>query len=414
MPTPFLSLLPRVSVLLVVPLLGWAAPDSVQQSAIGHLNQARRLAGMTPFAWDDRLARAAAGHAGYLARNLELGHEQAAGKPGFTGASPGQRALLAGFEANQVSENIHASVGAETGPGEWVDNLLTGIYHRTRFLDFHVDLLGLAVSDGDFRVVVFNLANRTQAELCADTGPEYPGGSYYHGICRDAGRKVPATDWERARSRVQLSNPEWVVWPPDGAEGVVPVFAEETPDPLPDLEVAGNPLSLHFNPARVEAVELERFELIATDDGPVPARLLDAASDPNGLLGPLDFALFPLRRLDWNTGYRAEAEFRTDGERHRIAWHFRTRDPGVPVLILQANGETLVPAPGSQRFAVQVPADSGVPIIRSLRYRSSPGLAVRARIYDANTLWFELTGPRRQGEVEVRLGAGLGFRLHLQ
>lgn len=371
---------------------------------------------MNPLAWDSDLAAAAAGHAAYLARNLDLGHQQDAAKPGFTGASPGARALQAGFGSNQVTENIHASLGAATGPREWVDNLFTGIYHRLRFLDFHVDRLGLAAAREDLTIVVFVMANGAQAELCSNPSPGSGIGSYYFGVCRDSERKVPATDWKRAKTEVQQANPRLVVWPPDGAEGVLPVFAEETPDPLPEFEVSGNPVSIHFNPARFEAIELERFELFrAGDDSLVgPVRVMAAESDPHGLLGPLDFALFPLQRLDWNTRYRVEVDYRSGETRAGAIWYFRTRAPGVPVLTLKANGETLSPPPGSQRFAVEVPPGTGIAIIRNLRYRSSPGLGVRARIYDVNTLMFELDGPRSQGLVEVSLSANLGFRLKLE
>ncbi len=414
--TPRLSALLPFGLLLLLPWLARAEPMQQRATALEYLNQLRRDAGMNPFAWDSDLARAAAGHAAYLARNLELGHEQTAAKPGFTGASPGTRALRAGFGSNQVTENIHASLGAATGPREWVDNLFTGIYHRLRFLDFHVDRLGLALAREEFTTVVFVMANRAQAELCSDPSPASHTGSYYYGVCSDSERKIPAAHWERARAGVRQANPRLVVWPPDGAGGVLPVFAEETPDPLPEFEVSGNPPSIHFNPARFEAVELERFELFRTeDDSPVgPIRLMGAESDPNGLLGPLDFVLFPLQRLDWNTGYRVEVDYRSGETRGRVIWHFRTRDPGAPVLTLKANGETLSPPPGNQRFAVEVPAESGIAVIRNLRYRSSPGLGVRAHIYDVNTLMFELTGPRSEGLVEVRLSAGFGFRLKLE
>ena len=260
------------------------------------------------------------------------------------------------------------------------------------------------------------MANGAQADLCSDPSSPSRTGSYYYGVCRDSERKIPAADWERAKKGVQQANPELVVWPPDGADGVLPVFAEETPDPLPEFEVSGNPLSIHFNPARFEAVELERFQLFrgADDASFAPVRVMAAESDPHGLLGPLDFVLFPLQRLDWNTPYRVEVDYRAGEKRGRVVWHFRTRDPGAPVLTLKANGETLNPPPGSRRFAVQVPADSGIAIIRNIQYRSSPGLGIRARIYDVNTLMFELTGPRSQGLVEVRLSAGFGFRLQLE
>lgn len=68
-------------------------------------------------------------------------------------------------------------------------------------------------------------------------------------------------------------------------------------------------------PLFFEDVTLHSFRLFNHETGVevLDTRLLDADSDPNGKFSGLEFALFPLERLDWNTAYRAEAVYSADG-----------------------------------------------------------------------------------------------------
>ena len=85
-----------------------------------------------------------------------------------------------------------------------------------------------------------------------------------------------------------------VLWPPDGARDVPPAFFIEEPDPLPDRDVAGNPISIQFNPGRAGRAEMQKFalyRLVGNDAVEVSdTRLLDNNNDPNKVLSPHQFA----------------------------------------------------------------------------------------------------------------------------
>ena len=131
------------------------------------------------------------------------------------------------------------------------------------------------------------------------------------------------TEYLDAQDAARLADrPTLVTWPPAGADDVPPAFFIEEPDPLPDREVAGYPLSVQFNPGSVQRVEIRGFSLYrepAVGRDPIaPTRLLDRHSDPHEVLTAFEFALFPLDRLDWATRYRAVVDVVLDGHPQRI------------------------------------------------------------------------------------------------
>jgi hypothetical protein len=218
-------------------------------------------------------------------------------------------------------------------------------------------------------------SQRVDAEWLADycsalpAEQRYTDSGSYRRPCADA--LDLRTEFLDALDRQRLADqPTIVTWPPKGAENIAPAFFIEEPDPVPDLDVAGNPASLQVNPAAYDEVELAAFNLYRSDDGdaePIAVRLLDAQSDPHGLLTSHEFALFPLQRLDWGTRYEAEARLVLNGEAHRIVWSFTTREAPYPILIA---------AEDHQRFRVR----SGKPVWLYLPPRpGEPHTVLRSR-----------------------------------
>ena len=407
----WLAVVAGCCLLLAVP--AWAG--NVQDAVIT-LNQLRQQLGMQPLQLDSRLAQAAQAHADYLRLNRMSGHGERPGDMGFTGSTPPERAVAAGFPSRHVSENVHYSYGSAVSEDEAgskaVKALMTAIYHRFGFLSFGIDRLGVASSrDGQQIVTVFVMGNAAEAALCEQPG--FSGyGSYYYAVCADAGKKVDAALWEQSARQIAEKQPDWVVWPADGADDVTPVFANESPDPLPDMAVSGNPVSFSVNPARVDKVRMNRFELRDARGQLVAARLLDDRTDPNHKLKAEQFTLFPLQRLAWGQRYQVEIQADIGGQPVEIRQHFRTAHPALPMLTVRQQGTTLHVARNIHDFLLYVPPVADAPQVIESVSLSWRGIgALTHRIFDVNTVRVHMEQASARGEASVQLNSGYRFYL---
>ncbi len=220
-----------------------------------------------------------------------------------------------------------------------------------------------------------------------------------HARFRDSGRyRVPCADDTAVRVEYldvldrqrRADLPEVVLWPPDGATDIPPAFFIEQPDPLPDLTVAGYPVTLQFNPALVDDVELRAWRISrddpAADDAPLEVRLLDHETDPNQLLGRHEFALFPLQRLAWGTRYQVEVEALLDGVPRRWAWRFTTRGSRDTLLTAAAASQRFVVRTGVDYLLYLPPRDQASTGVSSSRIQHRRGNRVTLKAVDPNTL----------------------------
>lgn len=188
---------------------------------------------------------------------------------------------------------------------------------------------------------------------------------------------------------VLREGPAFVVWPPPDARDVPPAFFLEEPDPLPDRAVAGNPVSLQISPAHAGQVELARFALFRLEGDvrtPIEAtRLLDSASDPNGLLSTHEFALFPMQRLDWGARYEALADVVLNGEPRSLVWRFTTRPGAATVFTAKSDRQRFI-VPSSEPVWLYLPPREGQPhtVLRS-RTSFRRGNKVTLSVIDPNT-----------------------------
>ena len=186
-------------------------------------------------------------------------------------------------------------------------------------------------------------ANASEAERYTDSGK-------YLTPCEDESIQVRIEAMDGLEQQQQRRNPDVVMWPPDEAGNIPPAFFEEDPDPLPDRSVSGYPVSIQFNPATTESVELASFTLLKWADNGVEfswkpvgdTRILDQQTDPQKQLDARQFVLFPLQRLDWASHYRVEFEAWVDGEYRHYAWGFSTTDPGGPLLVVDRSDQQLL------------------------------------------------------------------------
>lgn len=360
-----------------------------------YLNQLRLRAGMTELFTNPQLELSAFNHANFLADNYRTGHYETDSLPGFTGIEPKDRTLAAGYRSLVVSENVSSG---DTRSRDSIDGLMGAIYHRLGFLDFVIDEIGIGIAKvslsepNSHTAYVYNMGNFGLNGLCE--GPAFSGyGRYYFSVC-EPDIKINADDFENVQTLARGNNPNIVQWPADGDNDVPPAFFEESPDPLPDYSVSGYPVSLQFNPLTFSNVNIIAFQLYREMDNLEiqPTRLLNQSTDPNAKMTGLQYALFPLERLEWNTAYRVEATYSTSSETQTLIWRFKTRNLDVPLYTLQGTGEVISIPQNTPSFAVYIPPTASYSDISSINYSFQSGMTINTDFIDGNTLQINLAG----------------------
>ncbi len=381
---------------------------SPQELALEEINQARQMAGLNPLKLKKELTQAAQAHADYIKVNDSLSHAQEQGKKGFTGVHPKDRALASGYHSRLVKEMFF--VGSEDLKGA-TESLFSAIYHRLGFLDFSLNELGYGerqTSEGGSNV--FLMGNREVDEICQRKDLKVKS-RYYFDICKGT-RKTPANLVDRAKLKLHRRNPTYVLWPPEGSRFVPPGFFDEVPDPVPDRMVTGYPLSVQFNPYYFKNPTLVSFRLFRAGGEEIKkTRILSQKSDPNKQLGPLEFALFPLHRLDWGTSYQAELVAKEGGKNYSIRWGFYTKKAPQPFKEIQGKGERFTLLKG-RTYYLYIPPTEVRPIIQQLSWTQPKDVTIELDFYDKNTLKIRLTGAACK-IVHINLPPFRGFQVQI-
>ena len=184
--------------------------------------------------------------------------------------------------------------------------------------------------------------------------------------------------------------PDVVLWPPPGATDIPPAFFVEDPDPLPDVDVSGYPVSIQFNPGRNGTVRLNSFRLFRVDGDERTAvdalPVLDRVSDPHQLLTGYEFALFPRQRLQWGATYVAVVEASLGGASRRFEWQFETQGRGMPLLTATRPQQRFTLQPGVDYLLYLPPREGGAYTVLSSRTQHLRGNTVTQQVVDPNTL----------------------------
>jgi len=284
-----------------------------------YLNELRSSAGMPPFRLQTDLAEAAENHSYYMYKNNTIGHYETQGNPGFTGVTPTDRAIAAGYATKVVTENISYN---DSGLNASIDGLFSAIYHRFGFLSLERDEIGIG-KNGNF--YTYDMGNQSLNTLCE--GQSYTGSGSYYQICTDTDKKIKASDYEDAKNSIKYIAPDLVLWPPQNGTDIPPVFYEESPDPLPQHSVTGYPVSIQFNdlnfstPPSIESFTLN--DSSGTEQNTL--LIMNKSNDPNHHLSSYEHVLFPENRLEWGKRYDVEAIFTYNGAQQTRTWCFQTR-----------------------------------------------------------------------------------------
>ena len=380
-----------------------------QASAYNKLEEVRRQAGMPVLTVNTQLENAAQGHANYLLSNSITGHYQTIGTPGFTGTTPTNRAIAANYSNQLISENV--SSGNLTAINS-VSTLMTAIYHRFGFLNFKSDEAGIGVTGAQSASgrYVYDLGSQLMSEACEQ--PEASSGTYYTNVC-NPDIKLAEAFYNSANNRAQARNPAVILWPAPGAINATPAFFEESPDPLPDFSVSGNPISVQFNKFYFSNIEVSEFRLFDQNGSEITnTRLIDSTNDVNSRFDTYQYALFPLDRLKWNTPYSVRLVYIADGETFTKEWGFTTAKPeGLDSRTVNQNGQQFIMGNGSE-IAIYIPPESTTDTIGSVSYSYSSGSNVDLRFIDQNTLYIRYNGSVGN-KVSVTTSSGKQFSIQL-
>jgi len=366
--------------LLLAAGAGGAMAQDVLEEAIGRtqINWRRAQLGLPPLAHSAELAAAARGHAQWLSRHNQHGHEEnPALSPGFHGRHFPERLANAGYEPLLAGAEV-ISFGPASA-ADAVESLMGAIYHRFGLLGTIVSEQGVAFARGHptyQRVLVANLASRSPA------GAEPP--------------------------------PDWTGVYPHPGQSHVPVdflTGGEVPDPVPGSNRAGFPVSFHVQDAR--QLTVDSFTVTAAPGAPLQGIVLSGSRDasPRDEHTPASAAAFvPRAALAHGTTYTASFSGLSDGVPVARSWSFTTVAAEItlaPAAILVApGGTTLVHiSGGSGRYVADWKFDgTGSPIGASFVARDT--LAVTGRLPGSARLSVsDIDGHRTALEVEVAPGA---------
>ncbi|XXQ68513.1 CAP domain-containing protein [Neisseriaceae bacterium B1] len=289
--------------------------DKEARVALTRLNDWRSQAGVQPLAQEDMLQEAARNHALYLSKDAHGHDEPNRSNPYFTGETAQERATKVGYSA-PVAENLTISNWARSGRAG-VDGLMTALYHRLALLNPNHDEAGAAWVRGKHQALVIEQGSRVERELCEQPRQH------------SQARYVLTTLCMNQKVEIQLNQlPEQYVGAvkfPIGSY-IEPVYdGKEKPNPMPQYKETGNPISIAFY-GQQQPIEMVAFELFAPQGQIMPTEILTAKNDPNGVLLPTEFALFPVKPLDFNTEYRVQFRYRQNGQEKQEHWTFRTRE----------------------------------------------------------------------------------------
>jgi uncharacterized protein YkwD len=264
--------------------------NNVANDGFNWINYRRAQAGVGTLARNTMLDRAAQAHSDYQRLNNEVTHDENSAKPGFTGATVEARVQAAGYTLvrDYASGEIIAATSNNTG-FYMAEELVTAIYHRFVMFEPLFKDMGAGASTGANNYIYFT------TNLGASRG--YSAGLPSHTI---------------------------VGWPVNGQTGVATTFLSdyEEPDPVPDRNEVGYPISVHAN--LTETLAVQSFTVRPRGGANLPTRLLVKGQDPNTTMASVA-AIIPLAPLAANTTYDVSFAGTVGGAAVTRTWSFTTK-----------------------------------------------------------------------------------------
>jgi len=361
----------------VIPLINARGELSEAKKAISYL---RRGAGMVRFDTEPNLERAAQMHANYIALNGIALHTESEGMKLFTGLDPKDRAVAAGYKSNFVLENFSSGVPSSDSS---IRGLFSAIYHRFGFLNPIVNRMGVGVAQNtksrNESAFVYLLGSSYLNSLCSYKSGKKEG-YFIKGSCADEKIFISQRRFDFAKGQVSKRNPKLIVYPYNRQKNVDIAFYNETPDPRPNDSVTGYPISCEFNSAFFKDVNVSSFELFLGRTK-IETELMDVSNDPNSRFSQRQFALFPLKPLEFGKTYSAEIHYSVRDRPKRKSWRFTTTLPSNLIVVNKLESDISL-SPGITYTLYLSPANSN-DVISSIL---APKDVFSLSIIDGNTV----------------------------
>jgi uncharacterized protein YkwD len=265
--------------------------NNVATDGFNWINYRRSQAGVGVLARNAQLDRSAQAHSDYQRQNNTVTHDEQAGKAGFTGATVEARVQAAGYTLVPAYASGEIIAATTNNSGFYMaEELVTAIYHRfVMFEPLFKDMgAGAAATSANYTYFTTNLG--------ATRG--YSPGLPSHTIA---------------------------TWPINGQTGVQPNFFSnyEEPDPVPNIDEVGYPISVHAN--LTETLAVQSFTVRSRGGASnLQTRLLVRGQDPNTTMTSVA-AIIPLAPLAAKTTYDVSFTGTADGTPVSKTWSFTTR-----------------------------------------------------------------------------------------
>jgi uncharacterized protein YkwD len=264
---------------------------NIPTDGLNWINYRRSLIGIAQLSHSSVIDKAAQGHSDYQKTNNTVTHDQTAGKPGFTGASLNDRLIGAGYPLTISSGYAIGEVISATSNSSgfyMAEELITAIYHR---------------------FVIFEPRFKDIGTGAATTTAGYTYFTSDFGANNGLGAGL-------ARGAV-------VTWPVNNQTGVTTNFFSdyESPDPVPNQNEVGYPVSVHANIGTTLLVT--SFTIRPRGGADLAVKLLSHATDSETPSAAA--AIVPLTVLKAATTYDVSFSGSSDGIAVSKSWAFTTK-----------------------------------------------------------------------------------------
>jgi len=358
------------------------------QSALEYLNAQRQKSGLVKFKANMILNKAARSHAAYLVRQQKHGHYEKKGWKGYTGKTPTDRVLKAGYACKAVMENVTENA---KNYQHSIDILFAAVYHRFVFLNFDYNEIGIGTASTKKKkkvtsAYVYMTGSSELKKLCQQSHTMIPNTYYIQDLCRKTKRMTPVDLYEQKVKKVRKKNKRVILYPYPDAKEILPVFYTENPHPLPGSKVSGYPVTVQFNPLFYKEVKLKKFTLFDKKGKKIKKfKILTHENDQNHRFKKLQFAYMPLKRLEYGMTYRVKFEAVADGKRIKISWRFTTKKLKAKLYKITKK-KTLIKAKSGEKIALYFEPVSDQDVLDCVRYADK----LQLTCLDRNTILLRL------------------------